>query len=228
MRNKKRMFHFGLIDKISKPAGLVLWLPGIGILFFLIFYIVAAITYPGGSAAEPAHIGFDFWNNYLCDLLDEYAINGELNSARYYARASLFALCSGLILLWIYLPVLFDKKKFVHYLMWISGILSLLTIFLMGTRNHDVIVRLAGVFGIAAFLSCSWALVKGKYRTLGLLGFVCFTVFLINYLIYETGIFISVLPLIQKITFVLCLTWFSGLSYNVFSKSRSMKKSDNT
>ncbi|GGD58314.1 hypothetical protein [Muriicola marianensis] len=222
------MIDLNSISKTAKPSGIVLWLPGVGILFFLVLYVMAAITYPGGSAAQPAHTGFDFWNNYLCDLLDEYAINGELNSARYYARASLFVLCSGLILLWIFLPRLFDKKNFGHFLMWITGITALFIIFLMGTQNHDLIVRLAGGFGFAAILSCAWALVKGGYRALGVLGYVCFIVFLINYLIYETGLFIAALPLIQKVTFVLCLSWFSGLNYNLIKKLKPLKKSDFT
>ncbi len=209
------------LDRLKKPPTYVLLMPQLGILTFLALYVMAAMAYPGGSAARPTHPGFDFWNNYLCDLLDEFAINGELNSARFYARAALFALCTGLVLLWFYLPLLFARKSRLHFLMWSAGIVSLLILFLMGTRNHDLIVRLAGVFGIAAFLLCAIALIRDGWQKLGILGFSCLSVFLINYFIYETGVYRSALPLIQKGTFLLCISWFTGLNYTLYKKVKN-------
>lgn len=203
---------------LGKYTGYLLWLPGIGILCFLLFYLLAALNYPGGSAAHPTRPGFDIWNNYLCDLLDEIAINGSLNTARYFARWALFSLCAGLLLLWGYLPKLFDKKTLTLHVMRLSGILALVTLFFMATQNHDLIVRIAGVFGVIAIISCSYALIKEGYTGLGILGFLCCFVFLTNYYIYETGIYIKGLPLIQKVTFLLCLSWFVGLNFGLYKK----------
>ncbi|SMP15869.1 hypothetical protein SAMN06265375_102139 [Muriicola jejuensis] len=204
--------------ELKKPPPFVLRLPLLGVICFLILYVLAALSYPGGSATEPTFVGFDFWSNYLCDLLDEFAVNGELNSARFHARAALFALCSGLVLLWFYLPLLFVKRSKLHYLVWSTGIVALLILFLMGTHNHDLIVRLSGLFGVTAILTCSMALLRDGFRLLGNLGITCFAVFLLNYFIYETGISITDLPVIQKVTFILCLTWFTGLNYALIRK----------
>jgi len=76
---------------MPKPYVLLLPMGGMGL--FMVLYVLAAIIYPGGSWIVPGQNGFSFWNNYLCNLLDQDAINGELNSARHFARASLGVLC---------------------------------------------------------------------------------------------------------------------------------------
>jgi hypothetical protein len=175
---------------------------------FVLLYLLAAISYPGGSWISPHQEGFSFRNNYLCDLLDEYAINGDLNTARYTARLALVALCFGLLVLWAYLPGLFKKKSKNLQVMQLTGILSLMVLTLLASETHDLIVRIAGFFGIIAFVSCFVELYKAGYARLLALGILSLIVFLINYYIYETGSYLNFLALIQKITFILFLGWF--------------------
>ncbi len=197
---------------------LLLPLGGMGL--FVILYIMAAVNYPGGSWILPDQDGFSFWHNYLCDLLDVYAINDEVNSGRFYAIAALGLLCTGLFWLWSYLPRLFETKNLNQKVMKISGLLSLLTIFLLAFGNHDEVVRIAGIFGVIAFITCSVELFKAYHKNLFLLGVLCILVFLINYYIYETGLFIKSLPVIQKITFILFISWFIGLDVALYRKVR--------
>ena len=192
--------------------------PLVGMGFFVLFYIMAAMNYPGGSWIKPDQTGFSFWHNYLCDLLDEYAINGEMNTGRFYARLALGVLCFGLLLLWIHLPRLFRVKSFNKKIMLISGLLSLTIIFFLASGNHDEIVRLAGAFGVVAFITCAIELRKEGYKNLFALDLFCLSVFMVNYYIYETGIFIETLPVVQKITFVLFLCWFVFLNLALCEK----------
>jgi hypothetical protein len=192
-----------------------MFIPVLGILLFLALYVGAAWQYPGGSAMHPSHPGFDLRYNYLCDLLDSLAINGQLNTGRYFARSALFSLCTGLLYLWFCLPNLFSKITTLHCAMWLSGLLALLIIFFMAANNHDSIVRLAGVFGGLAIVTCSSALMREGYYRTGFLGFICAFIFLINYYVYETSAHIETLPLIQKVTFALCLFWFLDLNYRL-------------
>jgi hypothetical protein len=185
---------------------------------FVLLYLLAALSYPGGSWISPHQEGFSFWNNYLCDLLDEYAINGDLNTARYPARVALVTLCFGLLVLWAYLPRLFQKKSKNLKLMQLTGITSLLVLVLLGSDRHDLIVRLAGFFGVIAFVSCFVELYKAGYAGLLTLGILSLIVFLINYYIYETGMFLSTLAVIQKITFVLFLGWFVLIDLAVYKQ----------
>lgn len=206
---KSLSFNNGLLSILISLLGIVL---------FVLFYIMAAIKYPGGSWMLPNQDGFSFWHNYLCDLLDIYAINGEINTARFYAITALGFLCIGLFYLWLNLPGLFEVKNFNQKIMKLSGLLSLLLILFLAIGNHDEVVRIAGVFGVIAFITCAVELFKAHHKKLFLLGVLCILVFLFNYFIYETGFFIKMLPVIQKITFLLFICWFICLNIALYRK----------
>lgn len=210
------------MPKNTKPNMLLLPLGGMA--SFVLFYILAALNYPGGSWVAREQDGFSFWHNYLCDLLDIYAINGEPNTARFYAIVALVLLCTGLFLLWVNLPRLFEDKSANRSIMRISGLLSLITIIFLALGNHDKVVRIAGFFGVIAFVTSSIELFKAGYKNLFLLGVFCLLVFLLNYHIYETGLFITSLPVIQKITFILFIGWFICLDVALYRKLRSPAK----
>lgn len=189
-----------------------------GILLFVVFYVIAALYYPGGSYVAPEQIGFSFEHNYLCDLLDDVAVNGEINTARLYSRISLGILCGSLILLWAYLPWLFDVKRRIHVLISACGILSMLITVFLALGAHDIVVRIAGFFGAIALLLTFRELYKAHYGKLLFLGIVSLVLFLANYYIYETGVLIERLPLIQKVTFISCLSWFVILNILLLKK----------
>ncbi len=211
---------------LKTPKSYVLLFPLLGMVSFVVLYIMAALVYPGGSVAYPQQNGFNFWNNYLCDLLDEFALNGELNTARFYARYALTILCTSLLLLWFYLPKLFAKTTLNQHIMWVSGLLSLLVVFFLAAQIHDEIVRIAGVFGVIAFISSSVELYKAGYVKLCMLGFSCLLIFLVNYYIYETGMYLRSLPVIQKVTFVCCLLWFLVLNLELYKKLKTTSNQD--
>lgn len=48
-----------------------------GVLCFLACYAGAAALYPGGTWDDPGAAGHSFWQNYLCDLMQSRAHNGE-------------------------------------------------------------------------------------------------------------------------------------------------------
>ena len=205
-----------ITPKAPKPN--ILLLPLFGILLFVLFYILAALKYPGGSWVMPQQNGFSFWNNYLCDLLDQNAINGELNTARYFARTSLTVLCLSLVLLWYYLPSLFKGKNFNKNIMWLSGIAALVATSFLSSGAHDRTVRIAGFFAVIAFLTCFVELLKARHIKLFVFGIGCLIIFLVNYYIYETGLYIRLLPVIQKITFICFIIWFIMLDVFFYRK----------
>ncbi|MGB5437433.1 MAG: hypothetical protein WBM98_16175 [Maribacter sp.] len=200
----------------SSHVHFYLLLPLFGIVFFVLFYILSALNYPGGSWYSPHQNGFSFWHNYLCDLLDVYAINGEINTARIYAIIALGFLCAGLFWLWMYLPRAFRPNGLNQKIMWISGLASIITILFLSLGDHDKVVRIAGILGVIAFITCSAELFRTGKKFLFILGIICILVFLFNYYSYETGSFIPSLPVIQKFTFLLFITWFIGLDIELY------------
>ena len=200
----------------------ILLLPLFGFFIFILFYIIAAYKYPGGSWAFPNHDSFSFWNNYLCDLLDTYAINGKLNVARHYARVSLGFLSASIILIWLYLPNLFEAKSFNLSMMRVTGILSLVIIMFLASGTHDLIVRIAGIFGTTALITSFFEFYKARFYKILFLGLFSFLIFILNYYIYETGWNIKYLPIIQKITFSSFIVWLTSLDILLIKYLRTL------
>ena len=87
------------------------FLPIIGILIFVMLYLVAASLYPGGSSAFPEKDGFDWINSYWCNLTESYAINGKVNTARPYALSGVVILCISLTHFFFLFPRYFELKS---------------------------------------------------------------------------------------------------------------------
>lgn len=211
-----------MIDaKVGFPKSYIVLFPLMGMGLFVVLYIIAALNYPGGSWAFTDQNGFSFWNNYLCDLLDDYAVNGTLNDARFFARAALGLLCASLLLLWYHLPKLFKNKSTNLIIMRLSGFLALIVTLFIASGTHDIIIRIAGLFGVVAFVTLFIELHKIRFNNLLIFGLFCLMIFFINYYIYETGSYIEMLPVIQKITFISFIVWFVLLDVSLY---RSLKR----
>lgn len=202
----------------KKIQSLMAALPLTGMLLFVVFYAIAAIHYPGGSWASTTQAGFSFRNNYLCDLLDDYAINGAVNSARIYARIALAILCFSILLLWYYMPKLFPVKSNTQNVMRITGVLSMVSTLFLASGVHDIILRIAGVLGVIAMFSSFIELYKARFYKLLFFGILCLIQFLLNYYVYETEIQLEALPIIQKVTFASCISWFIILNIVIYKR----------
>jgi hypothetical protein len=187
-------------------------LPLVGMFLFVILFLVATLQYTTGLGTSVSGLGFNFKENYLCDLLDINTLEGTINPAHITARIALTIICFSLILLWFELPKLFSIKSNTLTIMQVTGIISMVILLFLAAGNHDVIIRIAGVFGLFAVISILIELYKASLFWLFLFGFFFLALFLTNYYIYESGILLECLPLIQKITFVICLTWFALLN----------------
>lgn len=210
----------------GKPVGpkpFLILMPLIGMGLFVVLYILAALKYPGGSWHKLDQDGFSFSHNYLCDLLDYFAVNGDLNDGRFYARAALGVLCASIILIWFFLPKLFSTKNINLQITRLSGILSLLITVFLASGTHDLIIRIAGIFGSIAVILCLVELWRAHYTRLFFLGTYCLIIFLLNYFVYETGQFIRILPVLQKITFISFILWFVLLNFQIIKNFKSIK-----
>ena len=199
-----------------------LYLPVLAMALFVLFYVVAALKYPGGSWNDPQHTGFSIWNNYLCDLLDTYAINGSVNTARIWSIIALAVLCSGLFYLWYHLPILFVNRNKGVKIMWWAGMLAFISTLTLSAKTHDISVWMSGFFGTTALVALIAELVRNNYVTLYPLGILCLFVFLMNYGIYETRFGIEILPAFQKVTFTLFFLWFLQLNRVLYKVNRKI------
>ena len=195
---------------------------GIGLFVFL--YIVATFLYPGGSDIDKTATGFSWRHNYWCELMAGHAQNGKINTARPVAITAMFVLAISLITFWYQVPFLFHGKKMGNLLIRCGGIGSMLIVPFMFAGQHDMVMNIAGLLGCIAIAILVVKLRADKLYSLFAHGILCIALCSINNYIYYTGDFLYYLPVIQKITFLSFLLWFTLLSLRIFAGCRLAKE----
>lgn len=197
-----------------------LMLPLTGIGFFVCLYVLATFYYPGGSNADRNSIGFDWLNNYWCDLTGNYAKDGAPNPAQPIAMTALAVLCSALSAFW------YQISRFANVgdgamMMRYPGMASVTGMLLLFTHLHDAVVGVCGALGLLAVGSLTANLQKSGFKRLGSLGIVFIVSMSLNYGIYVSDLLIAWLPLIQKCTFLLFLLWIALVDYHLCLKGNA-------
>jgi hypothetical protein len=210
----------------SKPSDpFIKLIPLAGICIFILLYIIAALVYPGGNHLNQTSKGFSILHNYWCDLLNEKAQNGEINLSRPYAITATIIVCTSLIFFWYYLPKDFAVGTFNKATIRVSGIISMIIAMFIFTRYHSEALTYSGFFGGIAFIATFLGLYKSRWYKIFWLGIFCLVMGVITFAIYKTREGLIILPVIQKITLLLCLFWFTIIDVQMNSKQ---DKSDDT
>lgn len=191
-------------------------LPVLGVIFFIILYIIAASLYPGGSFLHPLSSGYNWKENYWCELLAPKAKNGNSNTSRPVAIIAMSVLALTLVYFWYQLPLLFPGQNKSSLIIRAGGIGSMLVMPFMLFGNHDFTVNLAGLLGFIALSFTLVSLFKNRMILTGIFTAFCMLLCLLNNYIYYSGHYISSLALIQKFTFLTFLSWFSVLSIRLY------------
>lgn len=202
----------------NKQKPYLLILPLASIIIFACLYIIATTLYPGGSQADNNANGFSWLNNYWCNLLNEYAMNGEPNTARPIAFAGMCVLCISLAAFWILFPLYTGLKTGVRRSIQIFGGGAMGIGFFLFTNLHDMIINLAMLSALIAIIGTFAGLYKLKWK--GLIIFGVFNLLLVgvnNILYYGDGLLIY-LPVVQKISFISFLLWISLIDIQLYKK----------
>ncbi len=194
--------------------------PIVGICLFFLLYLFAALVYPGGSQVDKTENGFSLLHNYWCDLLADKAQNDEPNTAQPLAISAMILLCASLVVFWYYVPKLFEPHTQNAKTMQRTGMSSMVISAFLFTDFHDTVINLGGTLGIIAVLLTFVNLYKSKFYKLFAVGMLCLMLCLFNYFIYETKIYLSLLAVTQKITFVLFLGWLGVIDFYIYHKMK--------
>ena len=87
----------------------------------------------------------------------------------------------------------------------------------MFAGQHDMVMNIAGLLGCIAIAILVIKLRAEKLYSLFAHGILCIALCGLNNYIYYTGNFLYYLPVIQKITFLSFLLWFTLLSLRIFA-----------
>jgi hypothetical protein len=183
-----------------------------GVLVGVALIVVAAFQYPGGSQHDAHSTGFDLKYNYLSDLFTKTAGNSEASTSRYFAVPGMLVLALSFAVFFYR----FGQKQptaSMRRLIAFSGMGSMGFAFLVVTPLHDAMITLASALSLLTLLGIVVSLYKSRrfamlgYGVLGML-----TAYFANYVYYSRQ-HLELLPTLQKVTFVLIVSWFLMLEY---------------
>jgi hypothetical protein len=192
-------------------------LPVMGIVVFALLYVIATLHYPGGSQFDKESIGFSWKYNYWCNLLNDKAINGSINSAQTYALTAMTILCFSLIFFWIRFPEYTLMSKFWKLVIKVSGTSSMVfALFLFTNLNHDFLTNLASGLGLLAMMVTFAGLAKNRWFSLLKFGLFNILLVIVNNILYYNESLIIWLPIVQKISFASVLLWICLINIKIY------------
>lgn len=191
---------------------------------FIALIALAMLLYPGGTWWSPERIGHAFWENFLCDLLHQKSLGGQVNvrSARL-TLAAMVLLVVGIVAAFSLSPeVIPSRKQLGRKLAWFGGVGAVLLVGapLVPSDLHPLLHSSAVVFGGLPTL-VSFAVLVGaillepatarplRAVSLGLLVLTAIAMALYIWTAFLHGPSLRILPAIERIANILLLLWLT-------------------
>lgn len=128
----------------------------ISLVLSIIFIIIAALSYPGGSLIDKKSAGFQWSQNFISNLFEPIAINGSENTGRIWAIIGMVFHSIGYGIFFTNMSKKIVSGQWATILEYL-GVANLLFIFLIATPLHDlgvlsIVLTLLGLFTITVFI----------------------------------------------------------------------------
>jgi len=182
-------------------------------------YVYATTLYLGGSQADINSLGYDWRNNYWCNLMSVNGMNGLENPARPISLIAMVILCSSMTLFFFQFANYFEKNRNWKMTIKIAGAIAMLSAVFIFTRFHDIMTTILSVCGVIGIIGIIRALHKNKMTFFKVSGIICMALVGIMNLFYYDENLIRHLPLTQITAFVLILAWTVGLNFKMTKKN---------
>ncbi len=193
-------------------------IPIIGIFAFVILFYYSSQLYPGGSPFDLESVGYDWINNYWCNLMREKGMNGQINSGRPFAIFATIILCLSVGVFFYQFAEFLTPNRPWKISIKISGFLSMIFAAFIFTDYHDLMTILSSLFGLVAVIGIIKEVYGSHLFTYKIVGVICLLLLGINNFIYYSTIFLEWLPLIQKIILGIVLIWILGINHEIQKK----------
>jgi hypothetical protein len=183
-----------------------------GIVIALVLLFIATRHYPGGSQHDANSVGFDWRNNYLSNLFSVKAVNGADNTSRPWAVAGMFFLCASFGLFFIDFSNKIPQKSAAGIIRYF-GAAAMLFAFLAVTPYHDIMVTIADTMALVSIFYITVFVFKSKLLFFKFLSVTCLLVLYTANYVYYTSNYLEILPVLQKASLLLTISWVLGLQY---------------
>jgi len=189
--------------------------PTIGILFFYCIYFYCSTLYLGGTKVDINAVGFDWVENYTCDLFHTHGINGQPNPARPIGMLGILIICTSISLFCFQFTQKIPMTRFWKKAIQVSGTLSMIFAVLIFTDLHHFMLIPTSLCALFALIGIVKGLIQNKLNPYIWTGGACMLLIVLNNYFYFADILTDILPLIQKVTIVLVLTWVMSLNFKL-------------
>lgn len=202
------------------------------IALFLVLYATAIVLYPGGTWFDRSAPGYDLLRNFVCDLTQPIALNGQANPGSFFGKASMLAFDAGLSLNFLGALRLGTPTPRMARVVRVLAALSfvgiaavpLLPSLVFGSL-HTIAVLGGAIAGLFAGGFSVAVLRRSPYRRVANLGIVMFATAFLDAAIYAWSIGAGTtplaLPVIQRLALVLILAWLASVGAALVSARTS-------
>lgn len=178
-----------------------------GISSFFLFFFLASMYYPGGSNFNTKSVGYNWSENFWCELLAKSAKNSMPNEGRPLALIGMISLSIGVSSFWILISKeLFQNNKS-GLIVRSLGVISMIFSSFIYTDYHDYFIMGSVASGTIAFGLLFYELKKRSWNLIFFTGIFFLFLIMMNCFIYISEIGEIYLPLLQKFTFIFTLLW---------------------
>jgi hypothetical protein len=192
-------------------------LPLLGIVISVCLFFVATTCYPGGTTDSATSAGYDWEHNFICALFAAKALNGAANPARLVAIPAMLVLCVSIGALFKSISNK-STSRILRKTIEIGGIGATVYAFLVVTPMHNLMVNIALPFALIAQLATLHLLYVMRRSRLFFVGSICIVLLLLSAAMYYGNVFFGLLPVVQKVSLVLCIGWLVAVHYTTFDQ----------
>ncbi len=192
---------------------------------FVALEAAATALYPGGTWWDATTQGARFWQNYLCDLEWNPALDGRPNPVgSALAQAAMLVLVAGFVPFWWIAPRLCPAYRRLGAAVRLLGLVSvagMVAVALMPSSRfgalHGVAVVVVGIPGLTAALAAVVGMLRSSSpgsRPCGAVGAAMLACAVTDFALYVSTMLHGgpgplALPAVQKVALVLLLAWMT-------------------
>jgi hypothetical protein len=184
------------------------------VLLAVVLLVAATFLYPGGSNADAHSVGFSWRDNYLTNLLSPQAVDGRANPARPWAVLGLMLLCGSCALAFVRFARKVDSPS-ARVIIGVCGSGAMLFVLLAAAPYHDHALTVADVLGLLALFYTTVILWRAKQHIAKFVALSCIVLAYTCTYVYYARMFVSALPILQKLWLASVMALALSLEYGV-------------
>lgn len=194
------------------------------VIISLLFLIIAAMLYPGGSILDKNSVGFDWSKNFFSNLFLAKALNGTANPSRIWALIGMFFNSVGYGLFFIHTARKIPQKH-TELVLKSIGIVNMLFTFLIATPLHDIMVTVSSTLTMLGLFYITVSILKTKLHWLKFFCIGSLLIFYSTLYLYGAGDW-GLLAVMQKVAFVCFMLLVLTIEYFAKGEDFQLNKSN--